>query len=373
MARNRLPIYDGEKLEIISGSPTLYKYFPADPSNPLLVFVPGAVHNARISYGCHNGASPENFLSTWIKAKRYPFLALSYPTESLGDGELMPPTSPGFRVTDWGRQAAEITQRIVLEHNLPGRIVLLGWSMGGKILEPFTTAAKGLNLSVELFISLASTPGIYGLRGKVPLMEQTKAGYVAYKGIIDRMVRTIHEQSLSGSSSGDIIPDDVYLRDYLGYTPVGLTSWGFRFSYQNGVASLIKDEWEVVEDSRADNFGNLPFMTAIYGSSPEDLRHTVADKATWGLMLTYKLLADIERYKAEAGPGQLVNDDNWIKLLALVHSAPDEMSNIIDGTHLFFLGDRGARTTADLIELHIRRAKNFQDKFLSLLHRLKFE
>jgi hypothetical protein len=366
-------LYPGEKLETILGWPTVYRFFASDDSKPLLVFVPGAAHNARIAYGVHTGGFQGDFLASWLVLKGYPFLALSYPLESAGEKNLMPPTAPGFRIHDWGRQAAETTKRIVNEHNLSGNVILLGWSMGGKILEPFTAAAKDLGLTVKLFISLAATPGIYGLRGTPPPVERTEAGYATYSGILDRMLHSLHEQNLSSANpSVSVIPDDMYLSDYFGHTPIGLTSWGFRYSeHDDGEGNFVADEWEAIEDSRADNFGELPFITAIHGFSPLDIRHVVADKATWGLMLTYKLLADIGRSDLDLEGGYLMMDDNWTKLIGLVHSAPSRMTSCVHGNHFFFLGERGAKETADVIDSQIQYAEDFKAEFTELLGRLK--
>ncbi|KAH8810872.1 thioesterase domain protein [Xylogone sp. PMI_703] len=373
MVHVTLPLYNGERLEIISGFPALYKFFPADSSKLLLVFVPGAAHNARIAYGCHDGAVPEDFLASALNSKGYPFLALSYPVESLLDeAVLMPATCPSYRICDWGRQAAVTTKQVINEHKLSGRVVLLGWSMGGKVIEPFTTVATELGITVELFIALSATPGIYGIRGKVPSIERTKAGYATYKGLIDRMVLSLHEQQDRASGPHrTIIPDDIYLRDYLGHTPIGLAAWGARYNHESPhLDAFIEDEWEMIADSRADNFGGLPFMTAIYGTAPSDIRHVIVDKVTWGFMLTYKLLADIERWKVEVGAVD-IHDENWRRMIDLIHSAPAKLSHSVNGNHLFFVGEQGAKATADTIEMQITNAKEFEAKFTSLLGQLK--
>lgn len=323
-----------------------------------MVFIPGAAHNARIVYGGHSRSRKEDFLACWLNRLGLGLLALSYPLENTP--AIMPAVAPGYRIEDWGRQAAETTKKVVDEHHLLGKVILLSWSMGGKILEPFCTAAKGHGLSVELFISLAATPGLHGLRPFPPQVTRSPAGYSICGGMQKSFIAQIAEQRALNESAS-IISDELYLRDYFGHTPIGLTGWGFKY---NGPGPLVEDKWGAVEDSHADNFAALPLIATIYGTSPMDLRHVLADKATWGLMLTYKLLEDVSRSHSATIKG---DPTRWKKIMDIVHSAPDKMSASVEGNHFFFVGKQGARETADAIMNLIEKSKAFVEEFSALL------
>jgi hypothetical protein len=351
-------LYAGEQLRNILGWPTLFNFLPAISSKPLVVFIPGGAHNARVVYGGHPGYRKEDFLAYWLNQMGFGVLALSYPVESTP--EIIPAVAPGFRIQDWGKQAAKTTKRVVEDYRLSGHVILLAWSMGGKILEPFTTAATNYGLSVDLFISLAATPGLQGLRGRTPQIARTAANYATYVGMFEAYLAQLHEQNdLNGSR--DIIDDDIYLHDYFGHTPICLTAWGLKYSDQG---DFIEDKWDAPEDSRADNFGQFPIMAAIHGTSLLDIRHVLADKATWGLMLTYKLLADVK----QAGLATFNEEPQRLhRLIDLVHSAPEQMTIPVDGNHFFFVGEKGARETADAIGSLMQRAEVFEATFKALL------
>ncbi|KAJ5684744.1 uncharacterized protein N7477_001089 [Penicillium maclennaniae] len=159
---NNPTLYSGEIIDTIAEYPTIYNYQPStQPSaKPLIVCIPGGVHLARIYYGGHTNSSPQNFLSHHLNNHGFNVLSLSYPLESTPS--LMDPTAPNFSISDWGRQAAMTAKKVISEHALPPSVVLIGWSMGGRIIVPFTICAKELGLAVEQFISFAGTPGIFG-------------------------------------------------------------------------------------------------------------------------------------------------------------------------------------------------------------------
>jgi hypothetical protein len=51
----------------------------------------------------------------------------------------------------------------IRNYGLAKEVVLVVWSMGGRLLEPFSMRAASLGIQVKLAISLAATPGIFGL------------------------------------------------------------------------------------------------------------------------------------------------------------------------------------------------------------------
>jgi hypothetical protein len=363
-------LYDGEKLESLEGFPVLTKFFPGDgdTSKPLVAYIPGLAHNARISYGGHEGSQREDFLAHWFQHYGFGFLGISYPLET--EPEVMPPIGGEFSLRDWGRQAAKAMKKVVNEHDLPPNIVILSWSMSGKVMQPVTTAAKALGLTVVLYVALAASPALWGLGSTSPNLEVicNKAGYWTSPSLSHISTPQLSEQNRI--NNGRIIVDlDIYKREYVGATPAAAGGFGFRFNAQE--QKLVEDKWQILENGKADNYVELPVMAAIYPTSPLDLQHSIADKATWGFLMTYKFLADIQQVMGNSIPKPSGADnfdlDRYTTLLQalrlLIHGIPDRMITGIEGNHFFFLGEKGARQTAKTVIQFLQESKSIRGEF----------
>ncbi|GIJ87953.1 hypothetical protein Asppvi_006867 [Aspergillus pseudoviridinutans] len=349
-------LYAGEHLDTVAGFPTLYTFSPANRDNPLIVFIPGGGHNARISYGGHPGSRREDFLAHWLNTLGHGLLAISYPLQSEPD-EIMAATAPEFRIRDWGLQAAEVTKMVIERHGLSPKIVLVAWSMGGRVVVPYTQAAKARGLTVELFVSLAATPGLAGSRSIPAGIRMTSEGYAALDMMSELFLDQVHEQN--GLNSRVIIPDDVYRRGYYGHTPVGLLGWDLSYSQEGG---FVEDRYTSTEDADANNFRQWPLISALHGDSILDGRHVLADKATWAFMQVQRLVSTLE------GRGyRSLSLERWEEVVKLVHSRPENMCRQIHGNHFFFLGEPGARETAAAIVEYLRDARIFMSTLDSLL------
>ncbi|RHZ45230.1 thioesterase domain protein [Aspergillus thermomutatus] len=349
-------LYEGEHLDTVAGFPTLYKFSPANRDNPLIVFIPGGGHNARISYGGHPGSRREDFLAHWLNKLGHGLLAVSYPLQSRPD-DIMAATAPGFRIREWGLQAAEVTRMVIERHRLSPNVVLVAWSMGGRAVVPYTQAAKAQGLTVELFVGLSATPGLADSRPTPSNIKKTSKGYAAVDRMPGLFLEQVHEQNQLNSRV--IIPDDVYLRGYYGHTPVGLLGWGLGYSPERG---FVEDRYTATEDADANNFRQWPLISALHGDSILDGRHVLADKATWAFMQVQQLVSTLE------GRGyRSLGVQRWEEVVKLVHSRPENMCQQIHGTHFFFLGEQGARETAAAIVEHLREARIFMSTLDSLL------
>src|SRR6202000_691186 len=67
-------------------------------------------------------------------------------------------TYPAFGITDWGRQIVGAARTVIDANQLGRRIVVIGWSMGGKPAVPVARAAKAAGLDLALFIALDALP-----------------------------------------------------------------------------------------------------------------------------------------------------------------------------------------------------------------------
>lgn len=368
-------LYEGERLETISNAPTL-TYFArgTDSGKPLVVFIPGAYHFARIAYGGHQGYRPSDFLAYWIQKSGYSFLAISYPLDSTP--EVMPAICPDFTVSQWGAQAAEATRKMIEEMRLSNKnIVLLFWSMAGKVLQPYSVEARNLGLNVTLAVSLVATPALRGLREGVPNMTASVNGYASSQVSYRYFLAQLHEQN-SINGGREIISDETYGRQYIGSFPVGIGAFGLRWVKEE--AKFIEDKhvgFEVADDF---NMADLPFLGAITGDSPLDFRHSVADKTTWSFLMTYQLIGAVNNaivskissdnvatadahveelrrmvaYKQRAWMAD--NTDKTTEIMSIIRETIAKMCRVVHGNHHFFIGEQGAQETAEVI-MHLQQ------------------
>jgi len=321
--------YNGERISDVAGAPCLSRFFPANPDRPLIVLIPGGAHNARIFYGGHEGFNPDDFLTTWLNRSGYGALAISYPFES--EHQILPATAPNFRIDSWGRQAAQVTKHTVDEHDLCGDVVLVGWSMGGRMLGPYARTATGLGLTFKLFVSLAATPGLPGARPGPPETKLTQAGYATLADMLGYFMLQVHDQELENGGK-TIIPERIYATDYFGATPVGLLGWGVE-SY---------DEWAYVKDAAVHPVSDLPWMANLIPTSRLDGRHVLTDRATWTYLMTLKLTQIVQDVFRQPQ----LDPEHWRRIVDFVHSTPMKLSASVRGNHFFFLGRSGAEATA---------------------------
>ncbi|KAL2807751.1 hypothetical protein BJX63DRAFT_60882 [Aspergillus granulosus] len=356
-------LYPGEVLDNVADFPTLYHYQPARQPidnakpRPLIVCVPGGLHLARIFYGGHAGSRPTDFLAHWLSELGYGVLSLSYPLET--EPEIMPATAASYRIKAWGQQAAKTTAKVVSEHGLPSRsVILISWSMGGRMVVPFNIAAKELGLEVIQYISFAATPGFSSIRPLPPGISCSPAGYFQVPTHLSVFWQHISEmQDLNGGQ--EIISQDVYLREYVGGTPINLIGLRLKYDWEG---SFVPDEVPHEEDSRVLDVANFPFISALFPTSILDASHALADRASWGFLLTYKL----ESMIGKPGICQVQGTPKWRQLIDLVHSAPQRLCVPVAGNHFFFVGKNSARDTASKVDALIGDVSKFQRE-LSIL------
>jgi hypothetical protein len=148
-------VYPGESVQMSAGSPALVKFIRGEPTKPLVVLIPGAAHTARIFYGGHPGGRETDFVAYWLKQLGFNVLAISYPIHT--ESPVMDMAVPGFGILDWGRQGALLAKDVIEREHLSNHVVIIGWSMGGRILGPFMQSAASAGLTVDLFVSFSAT------------------------------------------------------------------------------------------------------------------------------------------------------------------------------------------------------------------------
>jgi hypothetical protein len=151
-------MYNDETVEAGSGFPALVRFEKNEAGAPLAVFITGGGVFARIAYG-HPEGRPSDFLCHWLKEAGYSTLALTYPLGAPPFGQAW----PTFTVNDWAEQSAEIVARYRQIDGLPTNVVVLAWSMAGRIAAPLAKAMRRRGVDIELFVAMAASPGLPNL------------------------------------------------------------------------------------------------------------------------------------------------------------------------------------------------------------------
>ncbi|MFM0045673.1 hypothetical protein PQR05_34025 [Paraburkholderia sediminicola] len=333
-------LYVGEESAEAYGYPAVGRYFQGDRSKPLIVFVPGAHHNARIAYGGHEGSRVEDFLAHWITKLRYNFLAISYPIAT-ASGFMSGLPAPGFSAQMWGQQIAELASSAILRHKLTGPVVLLSWSMGGKAVQPAFKAATSMGLTVAGAISMMATPGIPGLSPQIEL-KKSAVGYADRSVDYSKWIRQLMEVNRINQGR-EIIPERTYLADYVGDIPVGLEGLGE--VYKNGAYQF--DSIQQANDYGAFEFADYPLVAVLANDGRLDYEHVVMDANWWSIYNAQTLLSLLRRSGNE--PSRF-DDGQWRRLRELSVNIRERLVIPIEGNHFAFVGEHGASRVALAID-----------------------
>lgn len=343
-------LYQGEKRFDVAGFPAVERFIPGDPSKPLVIFSPGAHHTARISYGGHEGARAEDFLAYWLNKLGYNFLAVSFPiaTES---GFMSGPPAPDFTARVWGQQIAEAGKAATLNNKLSGHVVLLSWSMGGKVLQPAFKAVSEAGLTVDGAISLMATPGIIGLSPETKL-KMAPSGYADRRDAYVRWVAQLKESNRSNGGR-EIIPERIYTAEYVGDIPVGLE--GFGEVYRGGKFEV--DHLFQAKDYGAFDFPNYPLVAVLTDDSPLDAEHVLMDRYWWGFYNAETIFNSLKRSGIDVGKA---GAEKWKSITELAVKINDELIIPVGGNHFFFVGEQGASKAANAIDTAIKKLAQYK-------------
>jgi len=340
------PLFPGEEVIDAAGYPALVKFTKGQKDRPLLVFVPGTSFLARIAYG-FPGGRPEDFLEHWVVAAGYSFLGVSYPL----DNPVYDRVYPEFGIADWGRQIAAAALRSITANGLDRRIIVVGWSMGGKPVETVARAARELGLEVELFVALdALPPGPDLFPGNAEQLHLAADGMVAQAdSLMPWFLQMVADQDrLNGHT---IIPADLFRPLFTGNPPLDIQGENARFSD----GRMVTDIAAAATDSGASDYGSLPPMALIISDSPVDYPNVLLCRSNWSLLVGQQL------YRRHVLPARgriaALPQAQWAGLQAAFAGAMQRLTIQIPGTHFLFLGEQGARGTADAITQLSSRSK----------------
>jgi hypothetical protein len=337
-------LYPGERIEELAGYPALVRFVKGDPQKPLLVFIPGSQHLARISYGTPY-TRPEDFLGYWLHALGYNFLAISYPVVTVHP--VFDKEYPDFTARVWGQQIALAAKQAIRENGLINTVYFLHWSMAGRVVEPAAVAAKQLDLNLEAAISLAASPPI---PKEVPVpMPMTFAGIV-HK---DDNYADWLKQLSSNTADNDgriIIPPNVYTAEFVGDMTVNLQGNGEVYS---GGKFIVNTNAQL-RDYGSFVLSGYPLVVSLLDDKASDPVHALSDQTNWAFFNG--------RTASRIGSPMALRlaPEKWDALVTLSRNMNERLSIPVGGNHFFFVGEKGARATATAIDQAIDAVQLFK-------------
>src|SRR5579883_1051872 len=333
---NNHHLLPGEIVAEAAGYPAIVKFLLGDRNKPLIVFIPGNGFLARIAYG-YPGGQEKDFISYWLNKSGYSFLGISYPIEHPVFNKIY----PSFSIKDWGMQAAELSKQYIDQNHLSNKVIYIGWSMGGKTAEAVNSASKKLGLNVIMFISfdgLVPAPNVFaGSAEAIKLKNNNMVDFsFATPFFIDSM-------SIQNKINSHVIISPTSLEKYFIGSP-SLNIQGEKLRYVNG--KIIDSIDASISDSGTFDFGQFPWVVIMHGSDPIDYPHIIIN-TNWGLFMGQKIYREYIFPNAAAIPN--CPPSTWREITKIFNNYQQSVSLPINGTHFFFVGEKGAKEAAENI------------------------
>ena len=349
-------LFPGEEVIHVNGYPSLIRFQPSSGVSPLVVFVPGTSFLARIAYGYPGGRSTD-FLSHWLVEAGFPFLGTSYPL----DNPVYTARYPAFTITDWAQQVAGAARRTIDANRLGNKIIVVGWSMGGKIVEKVAQAARIAGLDLTLFVALdALPPGLNLFPGNAEQFTLAPNGLVDQSTSLLPWFNSMIE--IQGRINGHPIMSAADLRQlFTGNPPLDLQGEAAR--YRDG--RIVQDVAAAMQDGGGTDYGQYPPIALIVSNGAADYPNVLLCRGNWALCLGQGL------YRRQVYPHRdripALAAQRWDALQAIFNGAVQRLTIQVAGTHFLFLGEIGARATASAIAALAQRSAETETETAGLI------
>jgi hypothetical protein len=328
----------GETFLNAGTTPTLAWLAPGQRDRPLVVFIPGAGHLARIAYGAPD-ADPHHFPAHWFAVHGFSFLALSYPCGHAA----FPHADPGFGVADWATQVAAATAQALdsLRLRRPD-VIVLAWSMAGRLLHRMRGALEQRGANLALFVSLDGHPTVAdNTEALEALLIADRRGLAALEPLLTHFEQQLEEQRRLNDD--EIISSTNYHQDYLAAFPVNLSATRLRHRSGEFVVDLDAD----VQDTQSLANNPLPPIAAVSGQAPSSADHALLDSSRWAYQAARFLLQNNRcALSHDASPAE----HERARLTYVCKQLPAAFCLTVPGGHAFFIGQLGAERLVQAVE-----------------------
>lgn len=331
----------GERLLTVDGTEVLAFCEHGATDRPLVLFLSGGGHLARIAYG-HSPEVSNHFLAHWLTGAGYSFLALSFP----GSHKIFSIPSPQLSLAEWADLVARIASDTVELNDLSKTIIVVGWSMSGRVIGALSRIVGRYGLEILFFSSLAASaplPGLIPIEQNEPLDEHGLWDLFRHSsestGRLQAWSREIGAQTVSDGRA--IINADEYREIYIQAHSIHLRGEAVEME-PNGQTSRPRIGFEAI----ASEYQEFPLTGCVVPTDQSDARHVLTDSATWGLFNAQGLYL---RTRPFLGSGSLASD-KWQALRQIFSDLPHRLTRHVPGGHFFFVGEAGARRTVRAVE-----------------------
>lgn len=165
----------------------------------------------------------------------------------------------------------------------------------------------------------------------------------------------------SGMNGHILISEETFFKEFLGDFPINLVATTLR--YRN--RQFVRDDQEDFQDTGAWNYSGFPLVALIMQNSPLDPRHALMDRGVWSLYISQVIY---QNYLVCQGANfTSVSTSKWQQLVDLVRTAPDQLSTTVEGNHMFFVGELGARATVDGLNYLKQKVKGLSETIQEIL------
>lgn len=355
-------LYPGERSLSIDNIPLVVHEQQGSSALPLVVFLPGAVHMARIAYG-HPDARTTDFLAHWFNEAGYPFAAISYPLDVRQ--QTFTEVDPDLGLAQYARVVATYIRTLVDEWGLGPGVVVAGWSAAGNIAPGLNVALRDVGIDLELFVALAATPPLPNLIfGSLSATERYFASDHAFTddGLLSHAAIRSFDSELRANDrryGRTVIPAEVYAAEYLGNMPLNLFP-GLEARREDG--RMVVGHEATLAESAGAGWVDYPFVANLQPTWVIDGRHVLTDKSNWGMVNNNMIQS---RYLA-ASVAEALSPQRWTELSAIVLDVPDRLHRPIEGGHMFFVGEDGARETVSMTSELLASARELAELLRSL-------
>lgn len=322
-------LYPSERIMTFANAETLTYFQKGDATKPLVIFIPGDSHLARISYGYPQGQE-KDFLAYWVHHRGYSFLGLSYPLAN----SVYSQKYPSFSIQQWGDQIVQAADYFIKAHGLSKKIVVLGWSMGGAVEQVVYKAAQKRGLDLEVFIGLSAVPPLPFIMqsGSFDTNVMNKDHLAKRSQLVPWFMKQLTSQNaLNGHT---IISPSVYKNEFIGDIPTALSAEGYYLEKDK----FIKNNELTYQDSGVFDFAHTPWIALIVDDALEDAKISTIDPFSWNFIRAEMIF---HRYLKKG-----INPSQWSSLKELIKKIPDQLMATVHGNHFFFVGEQGAKATA---------------------------
>ena len=241
---------------------------------------------------------------------------------------------------------------MIKQKHLSNHVVVLAWSMGGNVEAAVGEAFQKAGVNLDSFIGLSAVTPLSYLGQKIKGAngdDMLPNHLLNAKPFFNFFGKLLDEQSTYNDH--EIIPKQVYLNEFIGNLPVALEAQGYHFEGDKFVFNLQK----TLDDSGVFHFEHTPWIGLISDDSSSIPRITLIDLSAWHFIRNEMLYV---QYLTRIAQNQ--DPHGFAKIKRLLAQIDRLLTKTVHGNHFFFVGKKGARETAEKVEILMQEIQDMK-------------